>query len=376
MKDLKKDNIDFETGTLKCPVCGTINNINSTSCSNCKTIFPEGILGSRSVKLNVDLKDKPKKKLKIKKLKEPLKIVKTREEIIADFMLVPGISYEDAKKAYNIGLRSLSELFYNVMSEKKISQSEYKCKILEDRIFFIKKGVNSTVTCPICKTVFPINYNTCRVCGANIEEDILKIKEESMLVDASHFIKKLSTEYEEGSDDKLDLSINDIDNIKNDKKVSDLDRLIENVSTDVDTEDSEIYHNKTYDEGVKEGTDKYEPEPVSDAEVERDENKSEKVEEPPEPSLSKEDLERIEIEKYINEKVEEFSDDVYETFDEVKLIDNSHDAYMKLLYIYKKIGFDILPLYRILRKNLPMFLEVGPNMLITQYKKMLEKKLL
>jgi len=335
--------------------------------------------------MQVDIKkeeEKPKKVLKIKKLSNKFETPLTKEEVIEQFLLVPGITKEYAELLYDKGITSLSELFYNVLPEKTglSKNTEYTCKVMEDKIMFDKKGVNTTITCPRCKTVFPISDKKCKVCGADLEEDIIKINEKNLLDLALGFVKEIAKYKEE---DSIDLSVKEIDEVKIEPVKLDIDKVIDELKqqTEIPAKDNNISQDfiesknapSKENEVVKE-TKKDEAPSFFETFKKTMRDDSAQVERK---YISKQEEKKIDtnevLKKYVDDKMAEFEKEVREVFNEVKVNGASWASYLRLLKIYKEEGFDIVPLYRLLKSNIKLFEEQAPNMIITQYRKKLEK---
>ncbi|MGC8725495.1 MAG: hypothetical protein ACP5RS_02840 [Thermoplasmata archaeon] len=357
--------------------------------------------------MQIDIKkdeEKPKKVLKIKKLSNKFEKPLTREEVIEQFLLVPGITKDYAELLYDNGITSLSELFYNVLPEKTgfNKNTEYTCKIMEDKIMFDKKGVNTTVTCPRCKTVFPISDKKCKVCGADLEEDIIKINEKNLLDLALGFVKEIAKYKEEG--DSIDLSVKDIDEVKTEPVKLDIDMVIDELKQQTEIPEKNMNISQNVIEGKdtsskeQDKTPKKEPVTASffetfkktslsnnsvpvysktDTSIQNPQSGMSSAPVYERKYISKQEEKKIDtdevLKKYVDNKMAEFEKEVREVFNEVKANGASWSSYLRLLKIYKDEGFDIVPLYRLLKSNIKLFEEQAPNMIITQYRKKLEK---
>jgi hypothetical protein len=339
--------------------------------------------------MQIDIKkeeEKPKKVLKIKKLSNKFEKPLTKEEVIEQFLLVPGITKEYAELLYDNGITSLSELFYNVLPEKSgfSKNTEYTCKVMEDKIMFDKKGVNTTVTCPRCKTVFPISDKKCKVCGADLEEDIIKINEKNLLDLALGFVKEIAKYKEEG--ESIDLSVKDIDDVKIEPVKLDIDKVIDELKQQTEIPDKNLNTSQNFIESNETPSKENEvvketkKEPVTSSFFEtfkKTTMSNSSASSYSRKYMSKQEEKKIDtnevLKKYVDDKMADFEKEVREVFNEVKVNGASWASYLRLLKIYKEEGFDIVPLYRLLKSNIKLFEEQAPNMIITQYRKKLEK---
>ena len=182
---MPKLKIDESRGTYECPICGTNNPLNKHICEKCKTAFPEEIFGQTNSSAPVSNSDTTKKSLpktvdlKIKKFNlatTDKKREKTREECIKEFMLLPMITREMAENFYDnekFKFRSISDIIYNVLNLP--SGQEQKYKIISDRIL-ISGGLGNrdeVIECPFCKTKIPLINDTCPICGASMDYEII-----------------------------------------------------------------------------------------------------------------------------------------------------------------------------------------------------------
>ncbi|MEM3513234.1 MAG: hypothetical protein QXH13_03565 [Thermoplasmata archaeon] len=114
---------DLLNETFECPVCGHPNLISVTTCEKCKTIFPDKKPLGGNMELSVEVTETKEKK-NVRKLIRSLpekyrkeEKPKTRDEVIRDFQMVPGITKEVAEKLYDVsGIKSLSELIWFMLS--------------------------------------------------------------------------------------------------------------------------------------------------------------------------------------------------------------------------------------------------------------------
>jgi|GEM_PF-3448547 len=189
--------IDILNETFECPVCGHRNHISATVCEKCQTKFPEKKPLGGNMNLSVEVKE-PTEKRNVRKLIRSLpdnyrkdKKVKSREEVIAEFQMVPGITKEVAERVYNAGIHTLSDLIYSMLSNQGVKGSERTAIVYEEYIVVRKSGSN-TITCPFCKTHIDISLDRCPVCDASMKDEILRID-----------LKKVTDELEKFIDDVI-----------------------------------------------------------------------------------------------------------------------------------------------------------------------------
>lgn len=215
---MPKLKIDESRGTYECPICGTNNPLNKHICEKCKTVFPPEIFGQTNGSAPVSSSDTSKKSLtktvdlKIKKFSFPSgdkKREKTREECIKEFMLLPMITREIAENFYDdekFKFRSISDIIYNVLNLQ--SGEEQKYKVISDRIL-ISGGMGNrdqVIDCPFCKTKVPMINDTCQICGASMDYEIIDYDRKALDKNVEKFLGEVM-EYLSGDKSFKELSI-------------------------------------------------------------------------------------------------------------------------------------------------------------------------
>ncbi|MCX8173604.1 MAG: hypothetical protein N3F63_03220 [Thermoplasmata archaeon] len=192
--------IDLLNETFECPVCGHPNHISAKTCEKCKTLFPDKKPLGGNMELGVEVKDTEKKK-NVRKLIRSLpdnykkdRKPKTREEVIREFQMVPGITKEVAEKLYDAsGIRSLSDLIYSMLSNQQLKGAERTATVFEEYILMKKTG-GKTLSCPFCKTRIEITLDRCPVCDASVEDEIIRLEYEKVTDGLGRFVNEVIQE--------------------------------------------------------------------------------------------------------------------------------------------------------------------------------------
>ncbi|MGC9060638.1 MAG: hypothetical protein ACP5JR_05340, partial [Thermoplasmata archaeon] len=191
---------DILNETFECPVCGHLNHISAKECEKCKTIFPDKKPLGGNMALNVEVKEQKKNVRQIirrlpEKYRKEMK-AKSREEVIREFQMVPGITKEIAEKLYDVsGIHSLSDLLYSMLTNQQVKAPE-RTAIVYEEFIRIKKMGGKEITCPFCKTRLDTSMEKCPVCDASLSSEILRIDYEAVANNLTNFVNEIIHELE------------------------------------------------------------------------------------------------------------------------------------------------------------------------------------
>ena len=177
---------------IKCPICGTKNDIGADSCKLCKTHLSKKEDGSLKVK-------SPKTKGKtitIVDIEDPL----TRKKL-EELTLIPGVSRKKALLLYESGIHSIEEFLQKAFHGEKLSINYSRTVANKLLIRSLKKGSSKIeIPCPSCNAANPANSEKCHVCNFDIKKDMESISLPDLSGKLSSSVKELLTSLNESDD--------------------------------------------------------------------------------------------------------------------------------------------------------------------------------
>ncbi|MEM3445080.1 MAG: zinc finger Ran-binding domain-containing protein [Thermoplasmata archaeon] len=358
---------DLLNETFECPVCGYMNHISAKLCEKCKTIFPDKKPLGGNMELNVEIKETKGKNVRrlIRSLPEKYKKElkpKTRDEVIRDFQMVPGITKEIAEKLYDVsGIHSLSELIYSMLSNQQIKGAERTAVVFEEYIL-VKKAGGKAITCPFCKTKIDVTLERCPVCDASVEDEIIRLEYEKVSNGLSKFVNELMEE------------------LQVEEKEEALEKAAEKPPGKVEEKPSEA-EQKLEEKKIKLSLDELEEvsPPVEKKKLEIPEVVVEKKEEE-KISLDIDDIEKVEKEVEKEKVLEDVLGGLIEEEEKVKkgeviketkpkISEEKYREYRKRIEDWKADGYDVTEIEKILNERPEQFEELSKKIIIEQFRK-------
>ncbi|MGC8912531.1 MAG: hypothetical protein ACP5LE_01155 [Thermoplasmata archaeon] len=357
---------DILNETFECPVCGHLNHISAKECEKCKTLFPDKKPLGGNMALNVEVKEQKKNVRQIirrlpEKYRKEMK-AKSREEVIREFQMVPGITKEIAEKLYDVsGIHSLSDLLYSMLTNQQVKAPE-RTAIVYEEFIRIKKMGGKEITCPFCKTRLDTSMEKCPVCDASLSSEILRIDYEAVANNLTNFVNEIIHELEgeerEGEKEKKEV-------VESAEKKEEI-RAGQGVQENIKGKPQETEKiNLTLDELEEIEKELPEKKPVFE-EVEKIVEEEIKLDIDEIETGDKEEPKRKSLDAILGDIIE----DVKKEEKEKPLISEEKiKEYRKRIEDWKADGYDVTEIEKILKEKPEQFDELSKKIIIEQFRK-------
>jgi len=332
---------DLVDETFECPVCGYKNHISAKACEKCKTIFPERKPLGGNMELKVDVKEEKRNvRSLIRSLPENYRKevkARTKEEVIKELQLAPGITKENAERLYELGIHSLADLIYSMFVNQDVKAPERTALVYGEYIVVKNRG-ESTITCPFCKTKVDITLDKCPICAASMQEEILRLSFEKVSDGLTKFVKEIQEEVK-----KEGLGV-----VASESVVSE---EVKKIELRLDELEEEVLGEEKKEVKLPE---------LGEEKIKLDIEEIEKVE--------KEEVKKPSLDEVIGSLIEEEKPKKEEGVKE-KISKEKYEEYRKRIEDWKAEGYDVSEIEKILEEKPEQFEELAKKIIIEQFRK-------
>ncbi|MBI5000168.1 MAG: zinc ribbon domain-containing protein [Euryarchaeota archaeon] len=155
-------------GKMRCPVCGTQNEEEATSCVKCRTSLSKK---GKRIEVSAPKEEKVAEKLNID-IGDPATL-----RVLEELMMIPGMTRAGAVVLYKNGVRGVEDFVSKAMSGDRKAGS--MGRVIANKIILsqVKKGGKRErlVKCPSCNSPVKASLKKCGVCGAEVDVDIAAV---------------------------------------------------------------------------------------------------------------------------------------------------------------------------------------------------------